>query len=278
MVGRSLVVVEELKTRQSNAIVKLAMYAGVRRGVDVSTTTFDELFTNPSDHLAGVATVAMTAWTTNPADTAAYFRPTQTPAACAASLALKAGAQRVTAVMPTSVDEEFPLLLAVHLHLAGVTMIVNFLDLVEHEHTDAMVDPNLAMKCGRVPTQDDLDTLHQRIDEIKKQGHPGWRFDQFDLQLLRQLAAEHPNLAPMAADSSVKISRIKQTDGHLFHILENATAKALGLRGSPTAQITLFDLRAFLAFDLYPKTLLGLARAARIQERAELTNSPRLRR
>ena len=82
------------------------------------------------------------------------------------------------------------------------------------------------------------------------------------------LANEHPGLAPEAAASSssdYRVSDLKKSLPSLFRALHRGpVSEALGARvgtqGHP-AQVTLWDLRAFLGFDLHPRALLGLARA-----------------
>jgi hypothetical protein len=141
-------------------------------------------------------------------------------------------------------------------------------DLLKHTRIDATVDPTLPLTDAYLPTERDLKVLQRQIREAKHGIHSGWDLSRFDVPKLRTLAGEHPQLAEEAAASAepdYRVSELKRSMRSLFRAIDRgpvseALGARVGTRGHP-AQVTLWDLRAFLGFDLHPRALLGFGRA-----------------
>jgi len=240
--------------------------AAARCDRTVEVTTFSELFREPDRYLNDTDAVILPARASHPTDDAEYFRPTQTPAGCAATLVRTRQfgiVRRVTAFLPTGVDAEFPILLAAHLSHAGVDRIFNLIDLLNPHNADAMVDPDRPLVGGRSVTQTDLDDLKARISALAiGDAHPGWDLHNVDLDALRRFAHEIPDLTTAILDADVKLRMLQSHHRAAYNALNKGLSRPLGVRASyrVTAETTRADLRAFLGFDLLPRTLVRPAR------------------
>jgi hypothetical protein len=251
----------------ADGLVAHATLAAVRCDRTLRVTTFAGLFGDPDRHLVDVDAVILPARASQPTNEAEYFHPTQAPAGCAATLVRShptGTVVRVTAFLPTGTDAEFPVLLAAHLGHAGVDRIYNLIDLLTPQCADAMVDPSCALVGGRSASQIDLDTLKARIAALAlvDAAHPGWDLHRVDLDALREFARQIPELTVAIMNAELKLRMLQTRYRAAYNALNGTLSQSLGTRTGyrVTAETTRADLRAFLGFDVMPRTTQRPAR------------------